>query len=891
MKEGINMKKKFLSITVVLSILCTMFCTISVSAMTAQEGAQWAIDRIGRRIDTDGYYGAQCKDFVNAYIQENWGFTPPGNAIHLKDYNYPSGWQKIQNTPDFLPQPGDIAVWAYGSYATYGHCGVITSANLSTFTSVDQNWFNANGETGSPAALVTHNYNGFWGVIRPPFSSATPSIQPIHYDTNAHVRNGFFTLKNAHSGTFMNVWGGTDSNGTAITTYSFDGSADQRFNIVHKGNGKYKLYAECSSSGSNRVVDVLRNNQALAQGQRVDLYDANDDTAQLFYLVPMNDGTYVLEIAAKDGYCIAPENASVSGSNGKDSQLMLQQYTGAAHQKWKLCNNNGKETTPNVQYAAGTYYIDTDGDPMNMRSGAGTSNGKVGSIPDKTTVNVTKVSGNWGYTTYNGTSGWFCLDFAVYKVTLSSISISSKPAKTNYFVGEKFDVSGLKITAKYSNGTTEAIGSGYTINADTSSAGTKTITVSYKGKTTSFTINVNNITVSNVKINNAAKKTAYYVGDKLDTTSLSLLVTYNNNSSDVISSGFTTSCDLSTSGTKTVTVSYGGKSTSYQVTVQDVVISSLSISAAASKTKYNVGESIDTSGLVLLAKYNNGTEKSVTSGFTASYDFSTAGTKIVTISYAGKNVTYNVAVENPRQATVQVIATEEAYCGDEIVVNVNLINSQYVYDGNFNIVYDNAILELQRYTKGDNLINHNVQINSEYADNIARISFAGTDEVKNGTMISLVFKVISDSKETTSVSIAEVNMYNVSGSNIDTTIQNADTAISKCDYTINSMYFMNSNDEYVNSIQGLNEFYVGINFNKNSEGTSRPCIIFALYDESDNLIDVKIVQNRYSQGNKLSSETMMEISDEYSPSYVSVFIFEDFERIKPLCRKFLCENV
>ena len=95
------MKKRFLSVAIVLTFLLTMFSTAPVFAMTAQEGARWALDRIGRRIDTDGYYGAQCKDFVNAYIQENWGFTPPGNAIHLKDYNYPSGWQKIQNTPDF----------------------------------------------------------------------------------------------------------------------------------------------------------------------------------------------------------------------------------------------------------------------------------------------------------------------------------------------------------------------------------------------------------------------------------------------------------------------------------------------------------------------------------------------------------------------------------------------------------------------------------------------------------------------------------------------------------------------------------------------------------------------------------------------------------------------
>lgn len=560
------MRKRLLSFLLTLAITLAIIPTVAVYAMTAQDGANWATSRIGQKIDTDGYYGAQCKDFVNAYCQQNWGFTPPGNAKDLINYNYPSGWQKIKNTPDFLPQPGDIAVWTYGSYATYGHCGIIVSANLSTFISVDQNWYGANGKVGSAAAKVTHNYNGFWGVIRPKFDNPNPPTPPIHKDNNPHVRNGFFTFKNASSGTFMNVWGGGDANGTAITTYTFDDSIDQRFNVVHKGSGKYKIYAECSSDGTNRVVDILRNNAALAEGQKVDLYDPNDDTAQLFYIWPIGNNEYVFETASKDGYCIAPPSGS-AGANNKNSQLTLQRYTGASHQKWKLCNNNGKETTANVSYAAGSYKVDTNGDPVNMRSGADTSHNRVGSVPDKAILRVTQVNGNWGYTSYNGTNGWVCLDFMVYTVTMDSISISKQPNKTSYYVGDNFDSTGLEISANYSNGQKELIGSGFSVDCDLNSAGTKTVNVTYNGKSTSFTVNVEDLQINSISIYDTDITKEYYVGDSLITEEIGLLVNYSNGIDNLVKSGFTTDYDFSTPGTKTVTISYGGKSTSYEVEV------------------------------------------------------------------------------------------------------------------------------------------------------------------------------------------------------------------------------------------------------------------------------------------------------------------------------------
>ncbi|MDV7990488.1 CHAP domain-containing protein [Rhodococcus sp. IEGM 1374] len=139
--------------------------------MTQDKGVAWAVERIGQRIDYDGAYGSQCMDLVVAMCVEGFGWRPYGNAIRLTDQAVPVGWQRVRKTASFIPAPGDIAIWGLNEYATYGHTGIIESANEQTFVSIDQNWFNPSLAVGSPAARVQHNYYGFWGVLRPPYKT------------------------------------------------------------------------------------------------------------------------------------------------------------------------------------------------------------------------------------------------------------------------------------------------------------------------------------------------------------------------------------------------------------------------------------------------------------------------------------------------------------------------------------------------------------------------------------------------------------------------------------------------------------------------------------------------------------------------------------------------
>ena len=171
-------------------------------------------------------------------------------------------------------------------------------------------------------------------------------------------------------------------------------------------------------------------------------------------------------------------------------------------------------------------------------------------------------------TTVNGLTSNCTIN--VKKEEVTSLTIATKPTKTNYYVGDTLNTAGLTLKAAYNNGTTQTITSGFTCTPTAlTSAGAQTVTVNYGGKTATFAVNVQDVTLSGIAIASNPTKTSYFVGDTLDTTGLKLTATYNNGTTQTITSGFTcTPTALSTAGAQTVTVNYGGKTATFTVNVE-----------------------------------------------------------------------------------------------------------------------------------------------------------------------------------------------------------------------------------------------------------------------------------------------------------------------------------
>lgn len=127
---------------------------------------------VGKAMDYDGVAGAQCVDLAKYYLDEVFGIKPGawGDAHDYYDsFNsvaaLKNNFTRIANTPDFVPQKGDIAVWKSSlSSGGWGHIAICTGeGNTKYFYSYDQNWTGRH----DACAKIKHNYNHFAGVLRP----------------------------------------------------------------------------------------------------------------------------------------------------------------------------------------------------------------------------------------------------------------------------------------------------------------------------------------------------------------------------------------------------------------------------------------------------------------------------------------------------------------------------------------------------------------------------------------------------------------------------------------------------------------------------------------------------------------------------------------------------
>lgn len=127
---------------------------------------------LNKAVDVDGVASAQCVDLATAYFDEVFGsgiknfYFDAHHFWELFDNNkwLKDNFTKIANTPEFVPQKGDVVVWSGAlSSGGWGHIAIADGVGDTTyFYSYDQNW------TGNHDACVRikHNYKAVYGVLR-----------------------------------------------------------------------------------------------------------------------------------------------------------------------------------------------------------------------------------------------------------------------------------------------------------------------------------------------------------------------------------------------------------------------------------------------------------------------------------------------------------------------------------------------------------------------------------------------------------------------------------------------------------------------------------------------------------------------------------------------------
>lgn len=141
----------------------------------------WVNSVLGKSLDLDGAYGAQCVDISKSYAEWATGVSWPqshgyGNAYQLFD-NIPSKYfTKIRNqvgVTNHIPQSGDIIVWSKDSKPPFGHIAVVESATTKNCVVIQQDGLigyrdkNGNYIGTGKTYRKTQGYGGVIGWLRP----------------------------------------------------------------------------------------------------------------------------------------------------------------------------------------------------------------------------------------------------------------------------------------------------------------------------------------------------------------------------------------------------------------------------------------------------------------------------------------------------------------------------------------------------------------------------------------------------------------------------------------------------------------------------------------------------------------------------------------------------
>lgn len=134
---------------------------------------------LGKGIDYDKSYGFQCVDVYRMYCKEVLDIpqsSPVRGAKDIWNTYLTKHFTKIPNTPEGVPNQGDVVIWGHGEY---GHVGIVDEANKQYLTCFEQNWVEING-TGV-TELRRHTYANVTGWLRPDIIEAgnTQDIEDI----------------------------------------------------------------------------------------------------------------------------------------------------------------------------------------------------------------------------------------------------------------------------------------------------------------------------------------------------------------------------------------------------------------------------------------------------------------------------------------------------------------------------------------------------------------------------------------------------------------------------------------------------------------------------------------------------------------------------------------
>ena len=300
--------------------------------------------------------------------------------------------------------------------------------------------------------------------------------------------------------------------------------------------------------------------------------------------------------------------------------------------------------SPNkVTYKAGETF-----DPTGMVVKATFDDGSSKEINDYAFSSLINIGQSEVYITYGNL--YTTVDISTQSVV--GIKVTTPPTKTDYLEGEKFDPTGMVVEIVYDDGTTSAI-NGYIYPTSKLTAGQNEVYITMGDYYAIVPISVAGKVIDHIEITTPPDKVDYIEGEAFDVRGMVVTAFYNDGTSAELA-GYTYPKGALTTNDTSLTVSYGGKTASLPINVITKTITELVITKAPDKIKYYTNELFNPEGMVVEAKYNDGTSAIIT-GYTYPTVALTSSDENVTISFNGKTATTPIVVSDKAIKSIEII--------------------------------------------------------------------------------------------------------------------------------------------------------------------------------------------------------------------------------------------
>ncbi len=314
------MKRRVLCLILAVIMVACLLPTAafaSTNGKTADDAINWVRSLNGQTVGS-----GECVALIKAYYSYLGQTSPGGDGKDYAGNKLPAGWTRIQNAQ---PQKGDILVYGWSAKNPAGHVAIYES---------DYSTWHQNFGSARYVTQVTYRYNSFdnpyWGVIRPDFSSATPTPSYADIGTNVyrylirtdgwkHIGTNYdssdrynVTIGSANTGDPEQIWKfirqgdgsyyiqnmfndnyltyeGNCVQQAKVTTSWLNTNKASRFQwYIYDKNGTFQLVPKDSvTAGTWLVLDCTGNYQTA--GTQMELYSNWSGAAQIFSLYPVDD--------------------------------------------------------------------------------------------------------------------------------------------------------------------------------------------------------------------------------------------------------------------------------------------------------------------------------------------------------------------------------------------------------------------------------------------------------------------------------------------------------------------------------------------------------------------------------------------------------------------------